>query len=95
MKTHEHSSITEGYVLIEVSTDPPLFVTVSGGHTSDVRMAEKFPDAKSAKKVQRASEKFPWGSSQTYRFEVARLTQVHAYKVEWGETEPRVSITIG
>lgn len=92
MKTHEHSSITEAYILIEVSTDPPLFVTVSGGTTSDVRMAEKFPDAKSAKKVQRAFDKLPWGEE---KYVVARLTQVLAYKVEWGETEPRVSIVIG
>lgn len=91
MKTHEHSSITEAYILIEVSTDPPLFVTVSGGTTSDVRIAEKFPDAKSAKKVQRAFDKLPWGNE---KYVVARLNQVLAYKVEWGETEPPISITI-
>lgn len=80
MKTHEHSSITEDYILIEISSDPPLFVTVTGGATPDVRLAERFPDTKSAKKIQRAFEKVPWNNE---KYAVARVTQVTAYKVEW------------
>lgn len=83
MKTHESSSISDSYVLLDVSHDPPQFVTICGGSTSNVLLAERFPDLKSAKKIKRAFERVSRGE----KYRVARFTHVSAFKVEWDDSE--------
>lgn len=85
MKTDAHTSVKESYVLLDIGTTPPQFVTVSGGITPHGHLAERFASEKEAKKAKRTWTRIPPFHNEGYV--VARMTEVHTYALTWDESK--------
>jgi len=91
--TDARSTVKESYVLLDTSTTPPQFVTVSGDTTPHGHLAEKFPSEKEAKKAKRVWARIQPPLRQeaghvVSRMVVARMTEVHTYALTWEEPKP-------